>query len=126
MDVFSLVSSCRMCHPLCNLCDPFCRLPRWIRARLSTESPCGPFSSRRSDGRVDLHFVRAVFTLSYSCLPLPFPQDTTFFQCEQIFFVFISKVYINENVLLYLSVMSYGRAEGVHSLDLSSLLCKPV
>lgn len=75
-------------------------------------------SSRRSDGGDDLHCVRAAFTLSYS--DLPFPQDATFFQCEQIFFVFISQVYINKNVLLHLSVVFCGRAEGVHSLELNS------
>lgn len=95
--------------PACNGYDPFGSLPRWIRARLSTESPCAPSL---------VETVRAAFTLSYSYLA--FPQDATFFQCEQIFFVFISQVYINKNVLLHLSVVFCGRAEGVHSLDLNS------
>lgn len=107
---FSLVSSCRMCHPICIFHAGF--VPGLA------SSPRGVlFPSRQSeDGPGDPHCAHAAFTVSYSSLPLPFPEDITFFQCEQSFFVFISKVYLNKNV------MFCGRAEGIHSVQVSPFL----
>lgn len=117
VDAFSLVSSRRMCHSVCNLCDTLWSLPRWIRARFSTESPCGPFFFPLGSQKM----VEMIFTACAQLDPIchcRLLQDTV---CVRTFSFFeILKVYINKRVLLYLSVMFDGRAGGVHSLDLSS------